>query len=192
MGKTKKRVTKRGTRKNNMHVFSSTDFGSGDGMLTSVWGPALWHTLHTMSFNYPVSPTADDKKNYMGFLTHLKYVLPCKYCRANLRMNLKKLPLTMVRMKSRDAFSRYIYELHENVNAMLGKKSGLTYSDVCNRYEHFRARCNKITDDTSTKIHKKGCVIPFHKVKSKGVINIVPHDTKCESIQIDDKCFQVN
>ena len=28
------------------------DYLSGDGMLTSVWGPSLWHYLHTMSFNY--------------------------------------------------------------------------------------------------------------------------------------------
>ena len=33
-------------------------------MLTSVWGPSLWQYLHTMSFNYPVKPTKEDKKNY--------------------------------------------------------------------------------------------------------------------------------
>ncbi len=38
-------------------VFTENDFNSGDGMLTSVWGPALWHSLHTMSFNYPVNPS---------------------------------------------------------------------------------------------------------------------------------------
>ena len=33
-------------------------------------------------------------------------------------------------MKNRNTFSRYVYELHETVNKMLGKKSGLTYCDV--------------------------------------------------------------
>ena len=28
-------------------------------MLTSVWGPSLWHSLHTISFNYPVKPTKE-------------------------------------------------------------------------------------------------------------------------------------
>ena len=37
-----------------MKVFNSNDFNSGDGMLTSVWGP-MWHTLHAVSFNYPVN-----------------------------------------------------------------------------------------------------------------------------------------
>ena len=33
-------------------VFSENDYNSGDGMLTSVWGPPMWHTLYTISFNY--------------------------------------------------------------------------------------------------------------------------------------------
>jgi hypothetical protein len=34
-------------------VYTEEDYKSGDGMLTTVWGPGLWHFLHTMSFNYP-------------------------------------------------------------------------------------------------------------------------------------------
>jgi hypothetical protein len=34
-----------------------------------------------------------------------------------------------------------VYKLHETVNKMLKKKSGLTYCDVRERYEHFRSRC---------------------------------------------------
>ena len=63
----------------------------------------------------------------------------------NLHNNLKSLPLKMSDMKSRDTFSRYIYNLHELINKMLKKKSGLTYTDVRKRYEHFRARCNSIS-----------------------------------------------
>ena len=44
------------------HVFDKADYESGDGMLTSVWGPPLWHFLHTMSFNYPTNPTEKEKK----------------------------------------------------------------------------------------------------------------------------------
>ena len=31
-------------------TFKKKDFESGDGMLTTVWGPSIWHFLHTMSF----------------------------------------------------------------------------------------------------------------------------------------------
>ena len=32
-----------------------------------------------------------------------------------------------------------VYKLHEEINSMLGKKSGLTYEAVRERYEMFRA-----------------------------------------------------
>jgi len=49
------------------YIFSDEDYKSGDGMLTSVWGPPLWHTLHTISFNYPINPTSEQKKQYFEF-----------------------------------------------------------------------------------------------------------------------------
>ena len=67
--KTVKKSTK---SKKPRYVFTYTDYNSGDGMLTSVWGPGLWHYLHTMSFNYPSNPTKNDKKNYKNFMMSLK------------------------------------------------------------------------------------------------------------------------
>ena len=180
-------------------IFKKKDFISGDGMLTSVWGPSMWHFLHTMSFNYPVNPTEDDKKNYMNFILMLEKVLPCKYCRMNLTTNFKNLPLTMANMKSRETFSRYIYDLHELVNTMLKKKSGLTYCDVRERYEHFRARCveekPKIFKVLKAKTLKKkqgekGCTEPLYGKKSKCIIKIVPQDEKTDTFQVDNKCLK--
>lgn len=177
-------------------VFKSNDFHSGDGMLTTVWGPSLWHSLHTISFNYPNLPTKQEKKEYKKFILQLKYVLPCKYCRLNLKSNFKCLPLLEKHMKNRDTFSRYIYDLHELINKMLHKKSNLSYEDVRERYEHFRARCNKgkIVRKTMKKRHTRkkkgesGCVDPLYGVKSKCVISIVPQQTKCETFQMNQKC----
>jgi hypothetical protein len=76
--------------KTSKRVFNKKDYNAGDGMVTSVWGPPMWHYLHTMSFNYPVNPTPEDKKHYKDFIINLQYVLPCKYCRINLANNLKK------------------------------------------------------------------------------------------------------
>ena len=123
------------------HTFKRRDYASGDGMLTSVWGPGMWHFLHTMSFNYPVNPTPQQKHQYREFIISLQNILPCKYCRINLRNNFKTFPLNFCHMKNRDTFSRYVYRLHEIVNKMLGKTSKLTYCDVRERYEHFRSRC---------------------------------------------------
>ena len=167
-------------------VFKSKDIKSGDGMLTTVWGPSLWHYLHTMSFNYPVQPTADQKKQYREFIQSLVHVLPCKFCRMNLVKNFKTLPLKYSDMESRDTFSRYVYRLHELINTMLGKKSNLTYCDVRERYEHFRARCT-LNDPPKT---EKGCTVPLVGKKSKGIIRIIPQEEPCESLQIDAQCLK--
>lgn len=186
-------------------IYTPAHYESGDGMLTNVWGPSMWHVLHTISFNYPTDPTAEQKKYNKNLILTLQKVLPCKYCRINLATNLRQLPLTATCMKSRGTFSMYIYNLHELVNNMLGKKSGLSYDDVRERYEHFRSRCGKKKNkgknrndgkvfkmkNSATKKNHRGCTEPIHKVKSKGVIHIVPHNTKCDSIVIHDKCVEM-
>lgn len=187
----------------NSNVYTKKDYISSDGMLTSVWGPAMWHYLHIMSFNYPNNPTKEDKKYYKDFILNLVHVLPCKYCRTNLCNNLKELPITNSVMKNRNSFSRYVYKLHELVNLMLKKKSSLKYCDVRDRYEHFRARCTEEPEKVSRKvIHKnrktlknntkeKGCKTPLYGVKSKCIINIVPNTRKNkDSIEIDKKCIK--
>ena len=175
-------------------VYKKKEYSSGDGMLTTVWGPSMWHYLHTMSFNYPVNPTKHDKKHYRDFILSLVHVLPCRHCRENLERNLKAHPLEMCYMKDRNSFSRYVYKLHEVVNKMLGKKSGLSYCDVRERYEHFRARCTeenpKIFNFRKTRKKEKGCTEPLYGKKAKCVINIVPQETKCKTLQIDKKCIK--
>lgn len=168
-------------------IFNKYDYNSNDGMLTSIWGPAQWHVLHTMSFNYPEFPTKQEKQQYLNYILSLQYVLPCGKCRKNLLNNLKKYPLTMKHMESRDTFSRYLFHLHEIINTMLGKKSGLTFEIVRERYEHFRARC--ITTETVL-TKENGCIKPLYGEKSKCVIQIVPQTKKCKTFQIDKKCFK--
>ncbi len=198
--KKRKRVRKNKTKK----VYDKDDFASGDGMLTSVWGPSLWHYLHIMSFNYPVKPTRKEKKHYRQFVMNLRNVLPCKYCRMNLRKNLKDLPLRTKDLNNRHTFSLWMYKLHEHINKMLGKKSGLTFEKVRERYEHFRTRCTididkktnmiKIKSMRAKKTRKKkkkkekGCVEPLYGKKSKCVIKIVPKDKNVPTFQMDDKC----
>ena len=172
----------------NKYVFSEKDYMSGDGMMTSVWGPPMWHVLHTISFNYPIKPTKEQQKQYYKFYANLENILPCKYCRDNLVKNLESLPLTIKIMKSRETLSRWVYNLHEIVNSMLGKKSGLCYDDVRDRYEHFRSRCIESKDTIDTNI-EKGCTEPLYGVKSKCVLNIVPKDNRITSFKMDPKCI---
>lgn len=172
---------------NKNHIFSENEYNSGDGMMTSVWGPPLWHVLHTISFNYPINPTNEQKKYYYKFYSNLKNILPCRYCRDNLKNNLINLPLTKNVFKNRESLSRYVYELHEIINHMLGKSSGLTYDDVRDRYEHFRSRCLEDPKKMNNNI-EKGCTEPLYGIKSKCILNIVPRDDRLSSFKMDPKC----
>ena len=179
-------------------TFTRKDYMSGDGMLTAVWGPAAWHLLHTISFNYPTNPTRENKKHYKEYVENLTNVLPCKYCRMNLKNNLKAHPIRICHMKNRETFSKYIYNLHEIVNKMLGKKSGLSYCDVRERYENFRSRCTQNDGKKIFKFNKtrknskeKGCTQPLYGKKAKCVIQIVPQEEKTPSFVMDNQCIKV-
>ena len=84
---------------------------------------------------------------------------------------------------------------------MLNKKSNLTYCDVRERYEHFRARCFEekpkifkyIKNKTIKKLKKKsekGCTEPLYGKKSKCIIKIVPLEEKTRTFQMDKKCLK--
>ena len=185
------------------YTFTRKEYMSGDGMMTSIWGPAMWHALHTISFDYPVHPTSAEKKHYKEYIENLKYVLPCKYCRTNLTNNLKIYPIRECHMKNRDTFSRYVYNLHEIINKMLGKKSGLSYCDVRETYEHFRSRCTESDGKKLFKFNKtrkgkgkgkgkeQGCTAPLYGKDAKCVIKIVPEEEKEPSFSVDNRCVKV-
>jgi hypothetical protein len=198
-----KSKSKTKTKSKTKKIFNKKHYSSGDGMLTTIWGPNMWHYLHTISFNYPVKPSIDDKKYYKQLILNMQYTLPCKYCRINLKNNFKNHPLKSCHLKNRDSFSRYIYRLHEIVNKMLNKKSNISYCDVRERYEHFRSRCstNKKTLNDQQKIFKfktkktqkkeTGCTEPLYGKKAKCVLNIVPQEQKCKTLKVDRKCLKV-
>ena len=200
---------------NEQCVFEKKDYDSSDGMLTYVWGPSLWHFLHTMSFNYPVTPSCEDKLQYMKFIKSLKVTLPCRYCRENLSRNLKETGFSIKDMRNRETFSKYMYNLHNHINEMLGKTNSLTYGEVRERYENFRSRCKnkkdkkvkktltnkKIKNNLTKKLsisNKKclkkekelenGCVTPIQGIKSKCILRIVPKNSKKATFIMDPKC----
>ena len=204
--------------KNKKRVFNAADYNSGDGMVTSVWGPAKWHTLHTESFNYPVSPSKQQMKDYRNALLLLRSTLPCGKCRTNLTKNFEKLPPDWKHFKSRDTYSRYIYNLHELVNKMLHKRSTLSFEDVRERYENFRSRCTldsatakqlthhdstcmktcycKTRKHNSQKSKKRpkenGCTEALYGKKSKCIIKIVPfeHSPTEPTLQVNRQCLK--
>ena len=95
-----------------------------------------------------------------------------------------------------------MFNLHELVNKMLKKKSGLTYCEVRERYEHFRSRCTLDVPESSFSVIKmkktrknkkqkeKGCTEPLYGQKAKCLIRIVPDKKKAKTLTIDKKCLK--
>ena len=166
-------------------VFSEKNYNSNDGMVNSVWGPSLWHVLHTISFNYPVKPTETQKEQYKNFIYSLEHVLPCGACRKNFKSNLQDVKLTKQSLKNRKEFSKWVYNLHNHVNKMTGKKFDKTFEDTRELYENFRARC--VARDGKSAI-EDGCIESLYGVRSKVQLNIVPKNTRGKTFKVNQRC----
>jgi hypothetical protein len=182
--------------------FTEKDLQTNDGFITYVWGPSLWMTLHTISLNYPCHPTAEQKTQYKQYFDSLGHVLPCGKCRDNLVSNLSCTKYGEDVFESRDTLSRWVYDLHDSVNKMLGKKTPITYDAMRHTYENFRARCSLQNDMVGggggrggthktrrkKRRHEAGCTEPVTGIKSKCILRIVPINTKSPTMRIDRRC----
>jgi hypothetical protein len=91
-------------------------------MDTRFWGPPGWRMLHLLTFSYENTP--ETKRAYREFLRTLPFVLPCKFCRASLTDYYKKHPIEPA-LASRETLVRWLYDIHNEVNAKL-RGQGLT------------------------------------------------------------------
>ena len=94
-------------------------------MDTRFWGPSGWCLLHLIAAN----PKQESPRAIKEWFELLEYVLPCKYCRASFHDYLKLQPLTMAIVTNRDAFSKWLYDIHNRVNGKLRDQELLTAED---------------------------------------------------------------
>ena len=105
------------------------------------WGPKLWFMLHTISFNYPDSPTYNDKVNTKNFYEILRYIIPCDVCRVHYTEHLGNMPIDNY-LDSKENLIMWVLKLHNTVNISLDKPTwtleqlkshySQIYSDKCN------------------------------------------------------------
>lgn len=112
-------------------------------MNTYFWGPRLWEALHCITFDYPIKPTEEDKYNMKNFLTSLKTVLPCIYCRKNYSRNLNENPM---QLDSRKDLVLWLIDIHNEVNGKEGRRH-YTYEEVLNIYEKKLGKPIKLTEN---------------------------------------------
>lgn len=125
----------------NKYVLSSN---SNNGMITKIWGPPLWKSLHTITFGFPINPSYQDKIKYKNFFESLGDVLPCKYCRESYKKFIDEpdTQLTFDVLNNRYTLSKWLYDIHNKVNNKLGMNYGVKFKDIVDRYETYRAKCS--------------------------------------------------
>lgn len=108
---------------------------------TDVWGPKAWGFMHAISFRYPETDASlEERTAILHFLNSLKLLIPCAKCRAHYASYLDD-PDTGIRgtcsahLEHRESISRWMVELHNDVNQRLGKASR-SYDDVAEEYSH--------------------------------------------------------
>lgn len=89
-------------------------------MLPDIWGKHMWFSIHFIAQDYPLEPTQDDVNSYKHFFENLWKVLPCYKCSVNYKRHLKELPIDQY-LESRELLFAWTVELHNIVNAELGK-----------------------------------------------------------------------
>jgi len=92
-----------------------------------VWGPVLWKKLHTVTFKYPayIDPKNPEdvalKNRVRKMFMDLRSAIPCKKCRVSYRSYIKQYPIEP-HLNSQDALSKWLYDIHNMVNAKLRKE----------------------------------------------------------------------
>lgn len=133
------------------------------GFQTRFWGNQAWSFLHSISLNFPVNPTAADKRRYMAFFKSLEDVLPCRSCRESYGKFIRRkgsTQLTTATMESRESVAIWLYHVHDAVNKRIGKKTSVSFETMCRRYERLRASsCSKHTCDAQQAAKRKRAVV---------------------------------
>lgn len=135
------------------------DKNASNGLLTKIWGGPMWTALFSIAFGYPINPTQEHKEHYKNFFNEIPWILPCSYCRTSTSLFYTQFETKFNDsiFESRDALTRWLYRLHETVNAKLGITYEETYEDICTKYESYRAKCV----DPKPGIITTGCNMPL-------------------------------
>lgn len=130
-----------------------------NGMITKIWGPHAWFTMHSIAYCYPLNPNKDDKDKYYNFFILIGDVLPCFYCRDSYKEFIKcgVTKLTYDTLANRETLTKWLYLIHEAVNKKLGVNYDVSYEEISNKYNSYRASCNSIQTNKQLADIIKGC-----------------------------------
>ncbi|KAI9801648.1 MAG: hypothetical protein M1833_002330 [Piccolia ochrophora] len=84
-------------------------------------GNHTWTLLHSLSANYPSTPSPSQKSDMAQFLSLFSRLYPCWVCADDFRAWMRA-PGNEPRLEGRGEFGRWMCEAHNEVNRKLGKE----------------------------------------------------------------------
>ena len=90
------------------------------GVHSKVWGQYLWRLLHTLTYSFSPKLPDEMRGKYIRFFHVLKDFIPCPICRNHYSERCQKNPPER-NMETTDHFVLWLNNLHNEVNAGLGK-----------------------------------------------------------------------
>lgn len=95
---------------------------SPNEVMTAVWGPLGWMTLHSVSTLYPERPTQSEKDLLSTWIGLFTETITCPYCRDHFRsMHANYRAKYPGYLNSRQDFAMFAFRCHNVVNARLSK-----------------------------------------------------------------------
>jgi len=161
-----------------------------NGLITKIWGPAMWMSLHSISFGYPVLPSKEDKENYKKYFESIGNVLPCIHCKKSYNMFIKEgdTKLTDDVFESRESLTNWVYKIHQAVNNKLNVDYCVSFSELQNKYETFRVGDDEKKKKAYTIVNQPECiVIPFALCKQFLTMSI-ERGLRIDDLYIIKKC----
>lgn len=103
-------------------------------MKIKYWGPLFWYMIHLVAFNYPVNPTAKNKKHVILFYELIYKLLPCPICQKHYLKWLQTYPVKLF-VGTRKHLALWTVRFHNNVNKRKNKEI-ISHPEACKLYYH--------------------------------------------------------
>lgn len=94
---------------------------------TEFWGPSAWRLLHSISFTMDPDASEEQRKYYETFFKTIGNILPCPSCRNHYNAYVEDHPPDV---SSPKALAKWLYLLHDAVNARIHKKHRPSFEEV--------------------------------------------------------------
>ena len=108
--------------------------------MTDIWGPNLWHLMHTVAYNSNDNFSIVEKQMLSYFYKNIANMIPCIFCRSNYKQHLIEYPIDRY-LENKSTLCNWVVNIHNLVNKNNNKK---IYDTKEARDDHINVSINKI------------------------------------------------